>query len=183
MAQLLFCPINICCLQFVISTSKWVSHNAWCGVLHPARFMPPTYVPLMTPSGLSMGMSLKTKASLRLWATGSLLHRNSRVPFIIQLALDSPGWTRPVSTIQGRFPRQRQTETWCTVCFRILLSNSHLWNSSNKTLCKLSGTLSFTVELCYYYYYLCSQSARHQSIIQIRSLIKAVLMVFPLHAS
>lgn len=66
-----------------------------------------TYMPLMTPSGLSMGMILKTKVSLRLWATKSLLHKNSRVPFIIQLALDSPGWTRPDNTMQGRLPGEK----------------------------------------------------------------------------
>lgn len=50
-----------------------------------------TYLPLMTPSGLSIGMILNTKFSRKSVATGSLLTRNSKVPFITQLPLLSPG--------------------------------------------------------------------------------------------
>lgn len=90
---------------YTVSSSQHLVQDKTCVV-----FLLPTHMPLMTPSGLRMGMILKIKASLRLWATGSLLHRNSRVPFITQLALDSPGCTRPVSTIQARLPGERKIE-------------------------------------------------------------------------
>lgn len=111
---ILYCSyISICYLQHFIIKKPSVSaakgivslHVSSKGVYYiifltiPTMFLLLTHVPLMTPSGLSMGMILKTKASLRLWATRSLLHRNSKVPFITQLALDSPGCTRLVSTI------------------------------------------------------------------------------------
>lgn len=72
----------------------------------------PTYLPLMTPSGLSMGMILKMKFSLKSLATGSSLTRNSKVPFITQLALLSPGWTRAVITWYGRCPVDKDKGTW-----------------------------------------------------------------------
>lgn len=74
----------------------------WGGGVGWARCQ--TYLPLMTPSGLSMGMILKMKFSLKSLATGSSLTRNSKVPFITQLALLSPGWTRAVITWYGRCP-------------------------------------------------------------------------------
>lgn len=80
----------------------------------------PTYLPLMTPSGLSMGMILKMKFSLKSLATGSLLTRNSKAPFITQLELLSPGWTRAVITWYWRCPiktRQREIKPTYTFYF------------------------------------------------------------------
>lgn len=134
----LFNLIKYCYYTVVCSLS--CQHLIWvrCGGESCIRhFMPPTHMPLMTPSGLSMGMILKIKASRRLWATGSLLHKNSRVPFITQLALDSPGWTRPVSTIQGRLPGQRQTEPVDTTYF--------MWRI---TVHRASASCSVTVTWC-----------------------------------
>ena len=56
----------------------------------------------MTPSGFSMGMILKTKLSRRIWASSESPVRKSRQPFIIQLALVSPGWTRLLITMAFR---------------------------------------------------------------------------------
>lgn len=71
----------------------------------------------MTPSGLSIGMILNTKFSLRSFATGSLLTRNSKVPFITQLALLSPGWTRAVITWYGRQPAGKGAHKMKWICF------------------------------------------------------------------
>lgn len=70
-----------------------------------------THLPLMTPSGLSMGTILKMKHFLRRSAMGSLLTRNSRVPFITQLALLSPGWTRAIRKTYGRLS-VKQAKIW-----------------------------------------------------------------------
>lgn len=70
-----------------------------------------THLPLMTPSGLSMGTILKMKHFLRRSAMGSLLTRNSRVPFITQLALLSPGWTRAIRKTYGRLS-VKQPKIW-----------------------------------------------------------------------
>ena len=47
----------------------------------------------MTPSGLSIGTILKTKWSLRTFASGAFDVKKSTIPFIAQLPFDSPGWT------------------------------------------------------------------------------------------
>ena len=57
---------------------------------------------MMTPSGLSMGMILKTKLFLRYFATSSSETRNYNIPSTIKEALLSPGWTLEVITIALR---------------------------------------------------------------------------------
>lgn len=45
----------------------------------------------MTPSGLSIGIILKTNAFLNFTATSSFESKKSNIPFITKLELDSPG--------------------------------------------------------------------------------------------
>lgn len=47
----------------------------------------------MTPSGLSIGIILKTKLSLKYLAPSSSDTKYSKVPYIMKLAFDSPGCT------------------------------------------------------------------------------------------
>ena len=53
------------------------------------------YHALPSPSGLSIGTTLKTKLSRSSLASSEGPVRKSITPFIIQEALVSPGWTRP----------------------------------------------------------------------------------------
>lgn len=57
----------------------------------------------MTPSGLSIGITLKTKLSRSLLATGSSLTRKSITPFIMNDAFDSPGWILALITTPSFF--------------------------------------------------------------------------------
>ena len=56
----------------------------------------------MTPSTLSMGTILKTKAPLSRSAAGSSPARKSKAPFIIHEELDSPGCTLAVRNTSFR---------------------------------------------------------------------------------
>lgn len=47
---------------------------------------------MITPSGFKIGTILKIKCSLKALASAQLLVRNSKIPFIIQDELVSPGW-------------------------------------------------------------------------------------------
>jgi len=55
--------------------------------------------PTITPSGLSIGIILKTKLFLRYFATSSSETKNYKIPSTIKEAFDSPGWTLEVITI------------------------------------------------------------------------------------
>jgi hypothetical protein len=56
-------------------------------------------LPLVTPSGFSIGIILKTKEFLRFSASFVLERRYSIIPSNMKEELDSPGWTLPVITI------------------------------------------------------------------------------------
>lgn len=97
--QLEFVCARVCYIALVVCVCVLV-----CAYVHTSIVCVYTYLPLTTPSGLSMGTILKMYASLRLCARGLLPIRNSRVPFITQLALVSPGCTRADRNTRGRFP-------------------------------------------------------------------------------
>ena len=90
-------------LRIIIFVEQFSGHCFILGAIHyrlrsnPLREV--LLLPTMTPSGLSIGMILKTKLFLRYLATSSSETRNYRIPSTIKDAFDSPGCTLDVITI------------------------------------------------------------------------------------
>ena len=92
-------------LRIIIFVEQFSGHCFILGAIHyrlrsnPLREV--LLLPTMTPSGLSIGMILKTKLFLRYLATSSSETRNYRIPSTIKDAFDSPGCTLDVITISS----------------------------------------------------------------------------------
>ena len=126
-------------------TAQW---GLKCGTARHLHLPIKPHLPLMTPSGLSMGTILKMKVSLSAWAVGWVVRRNRRTPFMMNELLLSPGWTRADRKMYLRFPGKIEMRRPITIGFPNVWSDSVTVGETSTQKVWFTDKMIFSVFWC-----------------------------------